>query len=115
MADLPNTGWKNKGGTADRSCKCGSWKQHWLYGTKKDWPGKCFVEGCTNKAEVGAHIHNPNVKGEYIAPFCTSCNAKGTESIFTLKDVSMLFSANQSETCRDPLGAIKEGLAGCKY
>ncbi|NLJ73349.1 MAG: hypothetical protein GX333_10090 [Syntrophomonadaceae bacterium] len=27
---LPIGGWKNKAGTGTRSCKCGSWKQHWI-------------------------------------------------------------------------------------
>lgn len=25
-----STGWKNKVGTAERACKCGSWKNHWI-------------------------------------------------------------------------------------
>lgn len=23
-------GWKNKNGTSERNCKCGSWKDHWI-------------------------------------------------------------------------------------
>lgn len=26
---VPCDGWKNKNGTSERSCKCGSWKTHW--------------------------------------------------------------------------------------
>lgn len=29
-------GWKNKAGTQDRKCKCGSWKQHWINNSGKD-------------------------------------------------------------------------------
>ena len=27
---MNSTGWKNKVGTAERACKCGSWKNHWI-------------------------------------------------------------------------------------
>ena len=38
------SGWKNKVGTADRACKCGSWKNHWIKFSDKAWPAKCSVE-----------------------------------------------------------------------
>ena len=30
MNNIITTGWKNKSGTKDRQCKCGSWKIHWM-------------------------------------------------------------------------------------
>ena len=30
MKSMVYSGWKNKVGTADRACKCGSWKNHWI-------------------------------------------------------------------------------------
>ena len=91
------TGWKNKGGTAERACKCGSWKQHWINFAGKKWPSDCSVKGCTAAPTLGAHIHNPNVTGEKIVPMCTTCNAK-TDS-FDLNAGVTLVSANRSETC----------------
>jgi hypothetical protein len=97
---LPASGWKNKGGTASRPvCKCGSWKNHWTNYSGQKWPNICSVDGCQEEAEVGAHIRNPDVEGEYIAPFCSSCNTAGTDTNFTLRTGINLVSANRSETC----------------
>lgn len=91
-------GWKNKNGTSDRSCYCGTWKQHWINYSKKNWPLICSVKGCSNSAEVGAHVYNTNIsKKEYIVPMCKSCN-RLTEEFYLNKDV-VLVNANVSETC----------------
>lgn len=92
-------GWKNKKGTSDRSCKCGSWKQHWLNGSGKDWPDECSIKGCTNEPTLGAHIYNTSssVSGEYIVPACASCNQLTGE--FSLKDKITLVSANKQKSC----------------
>lgn len=72
---ITTTGWKNKKGTAQRSCKCGSWKQHWINCSRRKWPATCSVLGCSNIATLGAHIYNtdPKVTGEYIIPACDKC------------------------------------------
>ena len=89
--------WKNKAGTADRNCKCGSWKQHWINYSGKVWPDSCSVKGCYNPAALGAHVINAEVSGEKIIPMCDSCNKlKGT---FDLKGGVTLVNANRSETC----------------
>lgn len=41
---LPTAGWKNKAGTGNRLCKCGSWTQHWLNFSDESWPKKCSVD-----------------------------------------------------------------------
>lgn len=96
---LPTYGWKNKVGTAGRSCKCGSWKQHWINGSGKEWPIFCCVAGCMGIAEVGAHIYNTSteVHGEYIVPACKRCNARTDE--FSLDAGTTLISANKQKTC----------------
>lgn len=94
---LPRNGWKNKSGTSDRSCACGSWRQHWINNCSKEWPKYCSVDGCTNKATLGAHIYNSNAAGEWIAPFCESCNKRNDE--FSLKGKTTLVSANKNKTC----------------
>lgn len=94
---IPTIGWSNKGGTIDRACKCGTWKQHWINFSKKQWPANCSVEGCSNKPTLGAHVINPTVIGERIVPMCDSCNSlSGT---FTLKGSISVPSANKSQTC----------------
>jgi hypothetical protein len=94
---LPASGWANKSGTTPRSCNCGSWKDHWIKFAKKPWPDSCSVSGCSSKPTLGAHIFNPAVTGERIAPMCDSCN-KITVT-FTLKGSITLPSANVSKTC----------------
>ena len=90
-------GWKNKSGTSVRSCKCGTWKQHWINNSNNPWPNECSVSGCSNKPTLGAHIINSNVSGEKIVPACDSCNKLSYE--FNLKGGVTLVSANKSETC----------------
>jgi hypothetical protein len=90
-------GWKNKGGTSARSCKCGNWAQHWVNHSGKSWPAECSVSGCSSKATLGAHVINRSVAGERIAPMCGSCN--GLTGSFTLKGGVTLPSASPAETC----------------
>lgn len=91
------TGWKNKRGTADRACKCGTWKQHWLNFSGETWPTSCSVGGCTKAPTLGAHVINPDVTGERIVPMCDSCNKLSDD--FSLKGGVSCPSANKSETC----------------
>lgn len=95
MATCKN--WKNKNGTAERTCSCGTWKQHWINYSGKSWPAICSVSGCTNKPTLGAHVINSEVLGEKIVPMCDSCNK--LTGCFDLKDKTPLVSANKSETC----------------
>lgn len=90
-------GWKNKVGTQYRECNCGSWKQHWINNSGREWPDKCSVAGCNNTATLGAHVYNKNVSGEKIIPACDSCNKKTGE--FSLKSGVTLVSANKQKTC----------------
>jgi hypothetical protein len=97
MGTITANNWKNKGGTGDRDCKCGTWKQHWVNGSGKTFPDKCSVKSCNNSATLGAHIINTNVSGERIIPACDSCNKLGSE--FDLKGSITLISANKANTC----------------
>ena len=95
--DITADGWKNKKGTSDRSCKCKTWKQHWINNSGKLWPNKCSIRGCDNSATLGAHIINSEVDGEKIVPACDSCNKLSDK--FSLKGGTILVSANKSKTC----------------
>ena len=94
---LPAAGWKNKVGTKDRACRCGTWKQHWVNYSEKPWPTQCTVSGCSNNATLGAHVINANVNGERIAALCASCN--GLTGTFSFSG-TVLPSANTAETCK---------------
>ncbi len=94
---ITTTGWKNKCGTSDRSCKCGTWEQHWLNFAKMQWPTTCSIFGCNNRATLGAHIFNPAVTGERIVPMCAACNC--IASVFSLKIGTIVVNANTAETC----------------
>lgn len=89
--------WKNKAGTTDRKCKCGSWKEHWVNISQNTWPEKCGVLGCDNKADVGAHVLINGGSKEYIMPMCKACNAS-TDN-FRKKRTVEVVSANKNETC----------------
>lgn len=95
--NMTEKNWKNKKGTKERHCGCGTWKQHWINNSGKQWPTKCSVAGCNNSATLGAHIINKNVSGEYIVPACESCNQLDSE--FDLKYGTTLVSANKQKTC----------------
>lgn len=94
---VTNKGWKNKNGTSNRACKCGSWKNHWINNSGEKWPTECSVLGCDNVPTLGAHIINNNVSGEYIVPTCDSCNKSSFE--FDLKGGVRLISANKQKIC----------------
>ena len=94
---VSNNGWSNKNGTSDRSCTCGTWKQHWINYSNKEWPTSCSVKGCTNKATLGAHVINETVTGEKIVPMCNACNSQSYK--FSLKGATGIPSANISKTC----------------
>jgi len=105
--------WKNKGGTCDRECTCGTWKAHWEklveeeFGEKKLFGEQpCSNEGCSNKAkgkkaEHGAHIFHSgnNEKKEWIAPLCSDCNHSSKIDPFDLRVGTILVRANKGETC----------------
>jgi hypothetical protein len=90
-------GWANKGGTSTRSCKCGTWKKHWINDSGKSWPNDCSKKGCTATPVLGAHIYNNDVSGEKIVPFCDSCNK--LDGKFSLNGGVTLVSANKSNSC----------------
>jgi len=94
---VPTTGWSNKGGTTDRACNCGTWKDHWKKFSKKSWPTSCSVQGCSNPPTLGGHVINPAVTGERIVPMCDSCNR--LSSTFSLKGGITVTKANRSESC----------------
>lgn len=96
---LTNLNWKNKSGTGERSCACGSWKKHWINFSGESWPNQCSVSGCTNAPTLGGHVINAAVNGEWIVPMCDSCNKKNAP--FNIEVGITLVKANKSETCEN--------------
>jgi|AntAceMinimDraft_1070359.scaffolds.fasta_scaffold08600_5 hypothetical protein len=91
--------WRNKSGTTDRDCRCGSWSQHWLNFSNTAWPGTCSVLGCKTWPGHGGHVYSnsdPN-RHEFIVPLCAQHN--GSDESFGLKLDREPVSANQRKTC----------------
>lgn len=98
MGGVTTIGWKNKKGTGNRSCNCGTWKNHWINKSGKSWPSTCSIASCNNTPTLGAHVINSSVSGEKIVPACDSCNKLGGQ--FNLKAGVTLVSANKLQTCQ---------------
>ena len=91
--------YKNVIGSDKRDhCSCGSWKEHWKKFSREKWQSKCSVEGCSESADLGAHVHIAGEKKEWIVPMCTACN-NDWDKEFQLEANTILVSANKSETC----------------
>lgn len=90
--------WKNINGTSDRQCNCGSWLKHWENATGRT-AFYCSVYGCSNFAEVGAHVHDTYglIAGHRIVPMCRACNNRS--DAFDLSAGVETVSANVSQTC----------------
>ena len=94
---------KNANGTADRTCKCGSWIAHWENFSQKT-SKKCSVTGCSNDATLGAHTTRPLAKNNdykthhYIIPMCSTHNGKHGEEFLTKVNLTFVW-ANVKETC----------------
>jgi len=93
---FPLTGWKNKNGTSERSCSCGSWKNHWINNSGKPWPVFCCASDCMLQAEVGAHVINFTLSGEWIIPLCKGCNQRIDE--FSISEYTTPVSGNKEKT-----------------
>ena len=76
MATSPSSGWSNAIDTSNKSCPCGSWKDHWLKHSGEPWPSTCSVVDCSSKPELGAHVENSGVSGHRITPTCSECNQR---------------------------------------
>ncbi|MBI3551057.1 MAG: hypothetical protein HY077_00945 [Elusimicrobia bacterium] len=97
---FPATGWKIQSDIRFKTCKCGSWNQHWLTVSRRTWPAVCSVPGCFNKATQGARVVNPGDPGAYIIPACDSCNARA--DAFAVKNGTIFVDADKAKTCEKP-------------
>ena len=91
---------KNINGTSQRTCKCGSWLDHWKNYSGRSLPTYCPEKTCTNKPEVGAHVQKDSStdRSWYIVPLCRTHNAETGKSL-ELVDSIKLASANVAATC----------------
>ena len=87
----------NVKGTAERACSCGSWKNHWVKVSKKEWPVFCSESACLNEAEVGAHVCIERGGQTYIIPLCHEHNM--VDGPIDILEDTVMVSANVSETC----------------
>lgn len=89
----------NINGTSSNTCRCGSWKQHWINQSGERWPAYCSVIGCMERASVGAHVQK--IRGSqswYIIPLCTHHNNQFGQDA-EVSEYTRFISANKSDTC----------------
>ena len=91
----------NVEGSTWRKCYCVSWIDHWREysgGTRQS----CSRLGCTNPAQVGAHVRIDDYRTSrniYIVPLCKACNHwRNGESMF-IDRRTHLVPGNVALTC----------------
>lgn len=91
---------KNINGTSAKTCKCGSWLDHWKKFSGQPLPANCAEVTCSQKPEVGAHVQKDSATDSnwYIVPLCKTHNAQTGKSL-DIRDSVKLASANVSQTC----------------
>ena len=93
---------KNLKGTSDNKCKrCKSWIRHWR-NHAKSIRSICCVLGCTNEAEVGAHVLIADRRTNqqwWIVPFCRKHNHYRNVGNMLIDVRTMLVSANVGLMC----------------
>ena len=90
----------NINGTSQRTCKCGSWLDHWKNYSGQSLPPHCSEKTCYDKPEVGAHVQKDSSSDRswYIVPLCSTHNAETGKSLELVKSIG-LASANVAATC----------------
>lgn len=93
---------RNVSNSSWRSCTCGSWIEHWYAATGSS-RAYCAVLGCTNLAEVGAHVRildRRSGDGLYIAPLCRACNIHhNTDEMWLDSRVDLISANTQAMGC----------------
>jgi len=91
---------KNINGTSTKTCKCGSWLDHWKNFSGLSVPTYCPEIDCRQKPEVGAHVQKDSATDSkwYIVPLCKTHNAQTGKSLY-ISETIKLVSANASVTC----------------
>jgi len=90
---------KNLKGTSGKTCKCGSWLDHWKKNSNGiAIPSYCVASGCYKSVEVGGHVKKVGIGDDnsYIIPICQSHNM--TDANFEVTDTYFV-SAAKSKTC----------------
>ncbi|MBN3059738.1 hypothetical protein ABRP70_12330 [Pectobacterium odoriferum] len=93
---------KNLNHTTGKTCSCGSWLKHWENITCQK-SSYCGNGGCTNNAEVGAHVKKSgnNDNAHYIVPLCKECNKKSSTEEFLLWEMYELVSAGSASCIKE--------------
>ena len=91
---------RNINGTSQKTCKCGSWLNHWGNFSGQPVPSYCPEKSCTEKELVGAHVQQDSSDDNnwYIFPLCKKHNAATGQSL-DVADTYKPVSANVSQTC----------------
>jgi hypothetical protein len=88
---------KNAIGTAEKTCRCGPWLQH--FKNFAGWlPSMCAEKKCMGTELFGAHVRKVGGDGKtFIVPLCRAHNA--TTGEIEIGDFYLIVSANKAETC----------------
>ena len=84
----------NEKGTSKYKWKCGSWKDYWKANSKIEWPNKCCIKDCNQKAEDGGHVIDCDSNEKYILPICKIHNNCSFVDEFEIKDENYLVPNN---------------------
>ncbi len=106
---------KNINGTANNSCSCGSWLDHWKRYSGQPIPAYCAEKSCIQRPDVGAHVQKDNFLDSswYIVPLCNAHNRKS--AALEIVDSVKLVPANVSMTCGSGLSALGAALIRNAY
>lgn len=91
----------NTNGTAKRSCKCGTWLDHWQNFNDGQTATQCSAIGCSNTDLVGAHVQKITLSdyNEYIVPFCNAHNMQTAPKWIEINSGTDGVLANKQKTC----------------
>ena len=94
---------RNVSGTTATKCGCRTWKRHWMNEIGRPWPKSCGVYGCSNTADVGAHVRFDDRRTGnhwYILPMCNHHNSlKSNLSDERMDKRFCVAWARKSKTC----------------
>lgn len=86
------------------TCDCSpndfvSWKQYWTSKAPKNWPEKCQIYSCGNRAKDGAHVNIYGMEDEvYIIPMCKPHNRPSNTEWFNVNSQTVAVGVKREDT-----------------
>lgn len=94
---------KNLGCTQERTCNCGSWKNHWIHyqdgGLVHSLSASCSVVGCDGKFERGTRVkRGAGDQDCFVVPMCSEHDDQVGE-LLQISEGTIFVSADPRRTC----------------